>query len=337
MAEKDPAKLKDPTPVGPDRRLTPEQVEMWKENGYCLVSGLLSSELVEKVMADAGGYYRNKSMEATFGSGGQMEFPTAFESINALTISDDILNAVEQLIGADYVLSQSDVWHKKGEDTKSDYDHQDQRIHMDYLNHTLVHPPHWNEPELVSLIVYFSDADNCAGQTAVIPRTGSSDPNYQYPYTNMPGFGSLPWKNDRKCAEAMVEAASPEMASFRSGLYDQEYYANFKVGSVLFYRHDTWHRGTPLKTGTDRIVCNMVFKKSNTPWVNTWNSGWARQMYTRDQTVEKLVATASVRQRTVLGFPPPGHPYWNQQTLNAVSLRYGPFGFDPKPYETFSS
>ena len=27
-------------------------------------------------------------------------------------------------------------------------------------------------------------------------------------------------------------------------------------------------------------------------------------------------------QRAVLGFPPPGHPYWNEQTLEAVAARY---------------
>ena len=40
----------------------------------------------------------------------------------------------------------------------------------------------------------------------------------------------------------------------------------------------------------------------------------------------------TVKQRNILGFPKPGHKYWNQKTLEAVTKRYGPFGFDPKPY-----
>ena len=333
MAQKDASRLKMPTPVSPDNKLlTTEQVAMWKDNGYCLVNGLLNNSLLEQVIEDATEHYEGRKTAATFGSDGQMEFPTEFKSVNELTLNENILNAVEQLIGKDYVLSQSDLWHKSGEETKNEYDHQDQRIHMDYLNHTLVHPPQWDNPELVSLIVYLSDAETCGGQTAILPRSGESDVNYQYPYTNMPGFGSLPWKNDRAFAEKLVAENSSDMSAFRQQLYEGEYYAHFSKGSVLFYRHDTWHRGTPLKLGTDRIVCNMVFKKVNTPWVNNWNSGWARQMYTREQTVEKLVATSSVRQRTVLGFPPPGHSYWNEQTLNAVMMRYGPFGFDITPY-----
>jgi hypothetical protein len=29
-----------------------------------------------------------------------------------------------------------------------------------------------------------------------------------------------------------------------------------------------------------------------------------------------------VRQLTVLGFPEPGHPYWNEETLRGVARRY---------------
>ena len=32
------------------------------------------------------------------------------------------------------------------------------------------------------------------------------------------------------------------------------------------------------------------------------------------------------------GFPPPGHDYWTEQTLEAVEARYKPFGIDMTPY-----
>ena len=35
----------------------------------------------------------------------------------------------------------------------------------------------------------------------------------------------------------------------------------------------------------------------------------------------------------LLGFPKPGHIYWNQETLAAVEKRYGPLGFDITPYK----
>jgi hypothetical protein len=39
-----------------------------------------------------------------------------------------------------------------------------------------------------------------------------------------------------------------------------------------------------------------------------------------------------VVQRGVLGFPPPGHPYWTAETIAATAARH-PFGIDTAPYE----
>ena len=43
------------------------------------------------------------------------------------------------------------------------------------------------------------------------------------------------------------------------------------------------------------------------------------------------------RQRDLFGWPPPGDPYWNDQTLSDVALRYP--GIDLSPYggTTFSA
>jgi hypothetical protein len=48
--------------------------------------------------------------------------------------------------------------------------------------------------------------------------------------------------------------------------------------------------------------------------------------------MERLLAESSVEQRCLLGFPAPGHAYWNKDTLLAVALRYGPLGMNMEPY-----
>ena len=63
-----------------------------------------------------------------------------------------------------------------------------QRIHVDYPNHTLVHPPSWYYPEAVAVIVYFSDRRDCEGGTAVVPRTGKDDKLYEFPLVHTPGM-----------------------------------------------------------------------------------------------------------------------------------------------------
>ena len=49
--------------------------------------------------------------------------------------------------------------------------------------------------------------------------------------------------------------------------------------------------------------------------------------------MEKLIASATVEQRTVLGFPPPGDEYWCSETIEAVAARYAPYGIDMSPYQ----
>ena len=34
-----------------------------------------------------------------------------------------------------------------------------------------------------------------------------------------------------------------------------------------------------------------------------------------------------------MGFPKPGHKYWNNMTIDAVNKRYQSFGFDITPYK----
>ena len=115
-------------------------------------------------------------------------------------------------------------------------------------------------------------------------------------------------------------------------LYPREKYAKYKFGSVLLYRHDTWHRGTTLKHGCLRLVINCTFRKAGSEWISTLHQGWAWGMYRRSMQVERLIANLSIDQRCVLGFPGVGSSYWNKHTLEAVKRRYQPLGMDITPY-----
>ena len=133
----------------------------------------------------------------------------------------------------------------------------------------------------------------------------------------------------------VVMTEAPGLAAFRAAhLYPRERRARYRVGSVLFYRHDTWHRGTPLDPGTMRLAQNLTFRKAQSEWISVLHPGWAWAMYRRSRVMERLLAAASVEQRCVLGFPKPGHPYWTPETLAAVKARYAALDFDATPYES---
>ena len=323
-------------------RLSDPQIECWREQGFTLVHDLLPGALLQQAAADALRVFpRPGSSEAQditgFGSEQHFVFPSSSEACNQVTLHPDLLHAVADLLATEPVairLTQSDVWVKYGRRPSAHaFDNADQRMHCDYPNHMLTHPPAWETPDAVEIIIFLADFDECAGSTAVVPRQGPDDPAYPWPISQTPGVGALPYINDRARAEAYLREHDPVAARFRAEhLYARERLARYRFGSVLFYRHDTWHRGTPVNPGARRVVHNLTFRKAASPWVNTLHPGWSWSMYRPDQGMERLVAAASVEQRAALGFPPPGSPYWNSATVDAVAQRYAAFGIDMAPY-----
>ncbi|NNL67312.1 MAG: hypothetical protein HKP30_13775 [Myxococcales bacterium] len=345
MASEDDREIRwaDPTSAAAGAApLAAAQVAAWREAGFVLVDGVLPQALLERARADAEAIFPapgSPEADATrdFGSDGRMTFPSASDAVNAITLHPRLLAAVAQLLGVPVMelrLTQSDLWPKYGHPRSgAERDNADQRIHVDYPNHTLVHPPRWDRPEAVEIILYLSDVSETGGATAVVPRRGADDPAYPWPITRTPGVGALEYHNDRESAEAYLEREDPEAARFRrTHLYPREVRARFGFGSLLLYRHDTWHRGTPLRPGARRIAHNLTFRSAASEWISTLHAGWAWGMYRPGLPVERLLAAASVEQRCVLGFPAPGHPYWTPETVAAVEARYGPQGMDVAPY-----
>ena len=325
-------------------KLSISQIKQWKEHGYILVNGLLEDDILQNSIKQLNILYphiqqqQNKIDEIAakqdFGSNGKLEFPCTIDSINQITLSKNIINAAKQLLNEDVRLLQSDAWGKYGGNKTNDkFNNRDQRIHVDYPNNTLVHPSSWDNPDAVAMIVYFDDSDITGGCTSLVPRNGKDDKFYKWPLMNNPGIAGLPWFNDKDSIEEVLKESHPEVYNFRQELYQKEKFAAFKPGTILFYRHDIWHRGTPVNLGQVRRVVNLGFRRESCDWLTTWNPGWARHMYHKTFYLEKLIANCSVLQRNVLGFPKPGHRYWNQETLAAVEKRYGPLGFDITPYK----
>jgi hypothetical protein len=332
----------EPAPANPadaPTALSAEQVRSWRTQGYTLVDGLFPTTLIDELQASAGAHFPEPDSQQAveirdFGSA--VNFPSRLAGFNELTLHPRLLGAVSQLLGCDIAglrLGQSDLWPKYGRSLTGDrYDNQDQRIHVDYPNHTLAHPSPWGRPEAVELILYLSDGDECGGSTAVVPRDGPDDPAYRWPIVDTPGVGDLRYINDRGAAEEYFAVERPKLADWRQSLYERERWTLFSPGTVVFYRHDLWHRGTPLRAGTRRLAHNLTFRRAECEWVSTLHVGWSWAMYRDDKFMERLIASSSLDQRAVLGFPQPGSSYWCDETRAGVLARYGTFGFDISPY-----
>ena len=88
--------------------------------------------------------------------------------------------------------------------------------------------------------------------------------------------GALPWRSDREGVEALLRDRAPEARGLaRPPSLAREQYARFRPGTLLLYRHDTWHRGTPLRPGGMRLAQNFTFRRSESEWISTLHVGWA--------------------------------------------------------------
>jgi hypothetical protein len=180
-----------PTICSPDDEapLTESQVDSWQNSGYALVDNLFPHDLIESMRKDAYGAFPAPNTEESRNFtdfGGGMSFPTFSKFANELILHPRLLVAVCQLLKVESPneirLTQAEIWPKYGRDPTAPltaFDNSDQRIHCDYPNHTLTHPPEWSEPDAVELILYLTDVEDCGGATAVVPKLGPDDVAYK--------------------------------------------------------------------------------------------------------------------------------------------------------------
>jgi Phytanoyl-CoA dioxygenase (PhyH) len=218
-----------------------------------------------------------------------------FESwpLTRIAFHPDLVDAAERFCDTTQLdLYKIELWGKYS--GAVDYD---QTHHRDFGNHSLVVPRRdlrW--PQLTTFIL-LSDVTELDGPTKVVPRSiGDAIP--LIPHHLKPG----------DLAEHEVAITGP-------------------AGSIFMYTSDVLHRGSAI-TGTRRSRFALLadFAARGNPWMGkmSWPGLALRPAFST------LFANASPRERDLFGFPPPGHEYWNEQTLRDVAARWP--GVDLTPY-----
>lgn len=313
-----------------DLVITPEQESQWRNQGFSVVDGLDVSD------ARAQATFSEKNAGEGFGSkDGGYEVPCGCDPIDMLPFR--LLPVAKKLLrSSKVVLSQGDCWLKTPK-ARTAQANDDQRIHCDYGNNTIL-PNDWYKPNCMAAIIYLdSDGVECTGgATGAVPRRGDGDEAYNLDkMVIQPGYGDRPFYNNREDAEKWMKENRPEDYKFRQGLYEREVKVLPKAGRVLLYRVDLWHRGTPLLTGSRRVV-NVVFHISDDPGhCGRWNPGFLKQSYWwtngKYGVPERLLSELlTPEQRTGLGLPPVGDKYWSKERLHMMKLRFP--RFNPTPY-----
>jgi hypothetical protein len=110
-------------------------------------------------------------------------------------------------------------------------------------------------------------------------------------------------------------------------LYDDRADASAPAGSIVVYRPDVYHRSVDF---TDPARARFMLHVSYRPAAAEWGGyqAWPFKGFSAEW--HDFVQQASPRQLAVLGFPPPGHPFWTDETLAGVAGRYP--GLDLAPW-----
>ena len=176
----------------------------------------------------------------------------------------------------------------------------EQLLHVDYGNHTLVVPRADVGYQHLELFVYLSDVTAETGATRMVSRRLTRDIPIERTYLSL---------------------------TYYRHLYGAEVPAEGAAGSVLAYRPDVYHRGVRITAPRSaRFILHVSFQPAHTDWLGS--QAWPGAA--EGLAWHRFANSASVRQLSMLGFPPPGHPYWDEQTLAGVAARYP--GLDLAPW-----
>ena len=280
----------------------------WENDGWCVLERFLPEEAVEaaqkcldREFPSAADFAddREPARNAPFRTDSHAvmpRFPFEDAAFNDLVLHDRLIDLAEDILGlSDLRLYQAALSAKYAGGAESD----EQLLHADYGNHTLVVPRADVGYQHLELFVYLSDVTADAATRMVSRRL----------------TGHIP-----------VERTYLSLTDYRD-LYDAEVPAAGVAGSVLAYRPDVYHRGVRMTAPRSaRFMLHVSFKPAGTDWLGSqaW-PGAAEGM-----AWHRFANAATVRQLAALGFPPPGHPYWNGVTLAGVAARYP--GLDMKPW-----
>jgi hypothetical protein len=212
-------------------------------------------------------------------------------------LHERLIDLAEEFLGlTDIRLYQAALSAKYSGGAESD----EQLLHADYGNHTLVVPRDEVGYQQLELFVYLNDVTAGTGATRMVSRKLTADISVERTYLSMTDYRYL---------------------------YDAEVPAEGSAGSVLAYRPDVYHRGVRMTAPRSaRFMLHVSFKPAGTDWLGSqaW-PGAAEGM-----AWHRFANRGTARQLSALGFPPPGHAYWNESTLAGVAARYP--GLDMTPW-----
>ena len=294
-------------------RIPDEALAQLDHQGFTIVEGMLDDDEVEAAREGIwhhhprpDDYFADPDAHPHLGANGfagiDRGFPFASWDLTRLCFHPDLIDAVGRYLGSDDLsLYKVELWAKYAGAT--DYE---QAHHRDFANHTLVVPRADGVGRQITTFTLLSDVTEADAPTKIVP---------------LPHSAHLPLVLDNdQMAERFTVLPMGE-------LFEVEVPVVGPAGTVLLYRTDVFHRASGFtEPGRSRFTLLLDFEARGPSWTGkvAWANHGSRPGW------QEFLPRLSVRERDLFGFPKPGDPYWNDQTLTDVAARYP--GLDVEPY-----
>ncbi len=227
------------------------------------------------------------------------EFPFRSRSLNGVVVGDLMIDLAQELLGTDDVRMYLAIASAKYAGQPSDFN---QLLHTDFPNHTLTVPRPEAGYHQMETFIYLNDVG--------------------------PGNGATRFVSRRRTRSIAVERHTLDLDEF-ADLYEDPADASGPAGSIVVYRPDVYHRSCDF---TDPTQARYMLHVSYRPAAVEWGGYQAWPFKGFSMEWHDFVQGATPRQLQVLGFPPPGHAFWTDETLAGVAGRYP--GLDLTPWQT---
>jgi hypothetical protein len=292
--------------------LSEELKSRWKTDGWCVIERAFSGDLLARAQEAVGplfpmademdsGIDNERTTPWRTSDAPWPEFPFDSDALNQLVVHEALIDTAEELLETRDVLLYQGTLTAKYSNQSSGFN---QLLHTDYPNHTILVPRRDAGYQQLETYIYLNDVSAANGATRMVSR--------------------------RLTADIPVERHTLRFDEY-AALYDDPGEAAGPAGSVAAYRPDVYHRSVDrTEPGVSRFMLHVAYKPAGAEWGGY--QAWPFKGFS--MAWHNFVQGASVRQLTAVGFPKPGHPYWNEQTLAGVQARYP--GLDMGPWKAAS-